>query len=184
MRRRICSNATSAASTDRTRTTETLKPAKEHSADDRTDRPGRRRGLVPDGKPASVRGGDAPPGGGAVAWYRRPALASPALRSPGHPGETRLEAGPGRSRCDPQDRPGGERPRPGDRPGGVDAHVQPGEDVDRGAQRPEQAAAAPAYAGQRRPAVGDNRFRLHEPEPGRARRPGVRLRADQAVRAA
>src|ERR1700745_3147509 len=102
MPRRICSNAISAASTDRTRTTETPKPAspgksgpKEHSADDRTDRPGRLRGLVPDGKPASVRGGDAPPGGGAVARYRRAALASTALRSAGHSGQARLEAGPG-----------------------------------------------------------------------------------------
>src|SRR6201986_4215740 len=121
MPRRICSNAISAASTDRTRTTETPKPAKEHSADDRTDRPGRLRGLVPDGKPASVRGGDAPPGGGAVARYRRHAL-----RSPVDSGEARLEAGPGRSRCDPQDRPGGERRPPGGRPGGVDSTVHPG----------------------------------------------------------
>src|SRR5580693_7855836 len=100
MPRRICSNAITAASTDQTRTTETPRPTgqgksvpKEHSADDRTDRPGRIRGLVPDGKPASVRGGDAPPGGGAVARYRRRAL-----RSPGHSGKARLEAGPGRSR--------------------------------------------------------------------------------------
>src|SRR5690349_24082101 len=97
MLRRICSSATSAASTDPTRTTETPKPAsKEHSADDRTDRPGRLRGLVPDGKPASVRGGDAPPGGGAVARHRHPAL-----RSTVHPGPARLEAGPDRSRRDP-----------------------------------------------------------------------------------
>src|SRR5712671_634065 len=162
MPRRICSSATSAASTDRTRTTETPKPTspaksrapdddpdvqrmltahdpakipsggqisrrfaepvpltrqlaedlcsipKERSTDDHTDRPGRHRGLVPDGKPASVRGGDAPPGGGAVARYRRHARGSP-----GHPGKTHLEAGPHRSRCDPQDRPGGERRRPG-----------------------------------------------------------------------
>src|ERR1700745_2852760 len=141
MPRRICSNAITAASTDRTRTTEIPKPAKEYSADDRTDRPGRLRGLVPDRKPASVRGGDAPPGGGAVARYRRHAL-----RSPGHPGKTRLEAGPGRSRCDPQDHPGGERRRPGDWSHDVDAHVQPGEDVDRRAQCAGQAAAAPAHA--------------------------------------
>src|ERR1700759_941120 len=135
MLRRICSSAISVASTDRTRTTETPRPTgpgksvpKEHSADDRTDRPGRLRGLVPDRKPASVRGGDAPPGGGAVARYRRRAF-----RSPGDSGEARLEAGPGRSRCDPQDHAGGERRRPGGRPGDVDAHVQPGEDVDRGA---------------------------------------------------
>src|SRR5690349_17173713 len=126
MPRRICSSATSAASTDPTRTTETPKPAsKEHSADDRTDRPGRLRGLVPDGKPASVRGGDAPPGGGTVARHRRGALGSTV-----YPGQARLEAGPDRPRRDPQDHAGGERRRPGDRPGGVDAHVQPGEDVD------------------------------------------------------
>src|ERR1700755_1785975 len=141
MPRRICSNAISGVRTDRTRTTETPKPAKEHSADDRTDRPGRLRGLVPDGKPASVRGGDAPPGGGAVARYRRPALASTALRSPGDSGEARLEGDPGRPCCPL---------------GGGNAPHQPDEDVERGTQRPGQAAAAPAHAGQCHAAVGDD----------------------------
>ena len=51
----------------------------------------------------------------------------------------------------------------------------PGEDVDQRPRRAAQAAAAPAHAGQRRAAVGDHRHGLHEPEPGRPRRPGVRV---------
>ena len=38
-----------------------------------------------------------------------------------------------------------------------------------------QAAAAPAHPGQRGPALGGHRLRLHEPEPGRPRRPRIRL---------
>ena len=65
-----------------------------------------------------------------------------------------------------------------DRRDRLDAHVQPGQDVDRGPRRAPQAAAAPAHPGQRRTAVGRHRLRLHEPEPGRARRPRVRLHPD------
>ena len=46
----------------------------------------------------------------------------------------------------------------------------------------QQAAAAPAHAGERRAAVGRHRLRLHEPQPGRARRPRVRLHPDAARR--
>ena len=45
-----------------------------------------------------------------------------------------------------------------------------------------QAAAAPAHAGQPGAAVGRDRHGLHEPQPGRPRRPGVRLRPDPARR--
>ena len=62
----------------------------------------------------------------------------------------------------------------------VDAHVQPRQDVDHRPRRAAQAAAAPAHAGQRRAALGRDRHGLHEPQPGRPRRPGVRVRADPA----
>ena len=58
----------------------------------------------------------------------------------------------------------------------LDAHLLAGQDVDRRPGRAAQAAAAPAHPGRRRPAVGDDRHGLHEPQPGRPRRPGVRLR--------
>ena len=64
----------------------------------------------------------------------------------------------------------------------LDAHVLPGQDVDRRPGRAAQAAAAPAHPGQRRAAVGRDRHGLHEPQPGRARRPGVRLHPDPAGR--
>ena len=51
----------------------------------------------------------------------------------------------------------------------------PGQDVDPGPGPAPQAAPAPAHPGQRRTALGGHRLRLHEPEPGRARRPRVRL---------
>ena len=43
-----------------------------------------------------------------------------------------------------------------------------------------QADAPFPHAGQHRAAVGDHRLRLHEPEPGRPRRPRVRLHRDPA----
>ena len=58
----------------------------------------------------------------------------------------------------------------------LDAHVLAGPDVDRRPGRVAHAAAAPAHPGQRVAAVGDDRHGLHEPQPGRARRPRVRLR--------
>ena len=56
----------------------------------------------------------------------------------------------------------------------VDAHLLPGEDVDRRPGRAAEAAAAPAHPGRRGAAVVDHRHGLHEPQPGRARRPRVR----------
>ncbi len=95
-------------------------------------------------------------------------------------GEGRLEARSEGCRQHPSPRARGERARRRHRRYRVDAHVQPRQDVDRGARRPAEAAAAPAHAGQRRAAVGRHRLRLHEPQPGRARRPGVRLHPDPA----
>ena len=64
----------------------------------------------------------------------------------------------------------------------LDAHVLAGEDVDRRARRAAQAAAAPAHPGERVAAVVADRHGLHEPQPGRARRPRVRLHPDPARR--
>ena len=58
----------------------------------------------------------------------------------------------------------------------VDAHVLAGQDVDHRAGRAAQAAAAPAHPAQRGAALGVDRHGLHEPQPGRARRPRVRAR--------
>ena len=83
---------------------------------------------------------------------------------------------------DPPDHAGGQR-RPGlHRRDRLDAHLLAGQDVDHRAGRAAQAAAAPAHPGQRGAAVGDDRHGLHEPQPGRARRPGVRLHPDPARR--
>ena len=60
----------------------------------------------------------------------------------------------------------------------LDAHVLPGQDVDRRADRPAQAARPPPHAVQPRPAVGRHRHGLHEPQPGGPRRPGVRVHPD------
>ena len=53
-----------------------------------------------------------------------------------------------------------------------------------GARRAAQAAAAPAHPGRPRPALVDHRHGLHEPEPGRPRRPGVRVHPDPDAAAA
>ena len=53
-----------------------------------------------------------------------------------------------------------------------------------GARRAAQAAAAPAHPGRPRPALVDHRHGLHEPQPGRPRRPGVRLHPDPDAAAA
>ena len=51
----------------------------------------------------------------------------------------------------------------------------------RGLKTSPKAAAAPAYSVRRRAAVAQHRHGLHEPEPGRARRPRVRLHPVAAV---
>ena len=73
---------------------------------------------------------------------------------------------------------GGQRRRRLRRRDRLDAHLLAGQDVDRRAGRAAQAAAAPAHPGQRRAAVGRDRHGLHEPQPGRPRRPRVRLHPD------
>ena len=66
----------------------------------------------------------------------------------------------------------------------LDAHLLARQDVDRGAARAAQAARPPAHPGEPRPALGDHRHGLHEPEPVGARRPGVRVHAHAAAGAA
>ena len=128
------------------------------------------RGLVRHRQPDPVRRGDPAPGRRAVpGGRRRPRRAA---------GQGRLEAGAEGLGQHPPPRPRGERARRRHRRHRVDAHVQPGEDVDRRARRAAEAAAAPAHAGERRAALGGHRLRLHEPQPGRARRPRVRLHPD------
>ena len=97
---------------------------------------------------------------------------------PRDPGPGRGEAGGDDPGVDPGRVPRGERRRRLRRAGRVDAHVLAGQDVDRRARRPAEAAAAPAHAVQPRPAVGRDRHGLHEPEPVGARRPGVRVHRD------
>ena len=92
------------------------------------------------------------------------------------------------SRCSPTPTPSAgscSRPTPTTlhRRDRLDAHLLAGEDVDRRAGRAAQAVAAPAHPGQRRAALGRDRHGLHEPQPGRARRPRVRLHPDPARRA-
>ena len=62
----------------------------------------------------------------------------------------------------------------------LDAHVLAGQDVDRRPDRPAQAARPPPHAVQPRSPVGRDRHGLHEPQPGRPRRPGVRVHPDPA----
>ena len=61
------------------------------------------------------------------------------------------------------------------RPDHVDAHVQPGQDVDRRPRAAREAVPAPPHAVQPRDPLGRHRHGLHEPEPGRPRRPRVRV---------
>ena len=134
------------------------------------------RDLVRHRQPDPLRRRDPPPGRRAVAGGRR------RPRRPAREG--RLEAGAEGCRQHPSSRARGEHARRRRRRHRVDAHVQPRQDVDRGPRRPAEAAAAPAHAGERRAAVGGHRLRLHEPQPGRARRPRVRLHPDPARRRA
>ena len=82
------------------------------------------------------------------------------------------------ARGDPAALPGGQRGGGLRGAGRVDAHVLAGQDVDRGAHRPPEAAPAPAHPVQSRPALGRDRHGLHEPQPVRPRGPRVRLPGD------
>ena len=130
------------------------------------------------GSQGAVRRGHAAAGRRAVA-ARSP---TPLDAADGDPGPDRVEAGAHRRRRDPPGLPGRQRRRRLRRRHRLDAHVLPGQDVDRRPGRAAQAAAAPAHPGQRRAAVGRDRHGLHEPQPGRARRPRVRLHPDPAGR--
>ena len=57
----------------------------------------------------------------------------------------------------------------------LDAHLLAGQDVDRRADGPAKAVRPPAHAVQSRFALVHHRHGLHEPQPGRPRRPRVRL---------
>ncbi len=111
----------------------------------------------------------------AVAAGRRDARSVRRHRLPG-----RVEAGAHVARLDPAADPRGERGAERRRDHHVDAHVQPRQDVDRRPVCARQADAPFPHAGQHRTAVGDHRLRLHEPQPGRPRRPRVRLHRDPA----
>ncbi len=133
--------------------------------------------LVPDRQPGPVRRGDVAAGGRPVPGDLRRPRPVAALRG-------RVEARADRRGGHPQGVPRGQRRRGLRRPDRVDAHLLTGQDVDRRAGRAAQAAAAPAHPGQQGTAVELHRHGLHEPQPGRARRPRVRLHPVQARRAA
>ena len=132
-------------------------------------------GLVPDRQPAPVRGGDARAG-------RAPVAADPAHahRLRGDQRGDRVAAGAHRLGRDPRPAARGERRPVVCRRDRVDAHVLAGQDVDHRAGRAAETVAAPAHPAQRGAAVGVHRHGLHEPQPGRARRPRVRLHPDPA----
>ena len=137
--------------------------------------PRRPRGLVPHRQPDACTA--------TRCWPRsRPSRSS--VVGHARPVDRRRRAGSCGSRCSRRATailaadPRGQRVAERRRHHHVDAHVQPGQDVDRRALRARQADAPPAHAGQHRAAVGDHRLRLHEPQPGGSRRPRVRLHRD------
>ena len=98
-----------------------------------------------------------------------------ARRGAGDPGPGGREAGRDRRRRHPRAVPGGQRDPGLHRRHRLDAHVLAGQDVDRRAHGPAAAAPPPAHPAPRRDPVGRHRHGLHEPQPGRPRRPGVRV---------
>ena len=127
------------------------------------------------GQPVVVRRRDARAGGRAVAGRVR-VLFGGAGRSAR---ADRVEAGAARRPTRSARRWSGRDGRPAlRRRHHLDAHVLAGEDVDRWAGRAAQAVAALPHPVQRVVAVGRHRHGLHEPQPGRARRPRVRLHRD------
>ena len=109
------------------------------------------------------------------------AIAAALDAAPRDPGQGRRQAGPDRRRRDPEAVPGGERERRMRRPRHLDAHVLAGQDVDRRPGWPPEAIPPPAHAVQRRDPLGHDRHGLHEPEPGRPRRPRVRVHRGPAA---
>ena len=139
------------------------------SRHDRGDDAGQDR-VVRDRQPGPLRARDARAGRRAVA--RRSSGSSPTGCGPRSSSSgSRSSSPPDQIRRTHARRHVGRRLRRGHR---LDAHLLPGEDVDRRVRRAAQAAAAPAHPGQPVPAVVDHRHGLHEPQPGRARRPRAR----------
>ena len=143
-----------------------------------TPRPRHRRrpGLVSDRQPGAVRArGDrgrsnSSPGRSPMHWRRQGGR----LRG-------RLQAGAHLRRRHPPGDAGCEQRRQLHRPDRLDAHLLAGEDVDRRADALQKPLAASAHPGRYAALVRD-RHGLHEPEPGRARRPRVRLHPGPAGR--
>ena len=104
---------------------------------------------VPHRQPEPVRPGDAGPGRRAVPGHRRPARRRRTTSRSAWSG-SRSCSTPSRSASDAR---GERRARVRGRHR-VDAHLLPGEDVDRRSRRPEQAAAAPAHPGRDGAALG------------------------------
>ncbi len=129
--------------------------------------------LVPDRQPGSLRPRDAGPGGRPV-----PDRGRGPERRPRH--DSGLEAGADRLRRHLPADPRGECRSRLHRRDRLDAHVLAGQDVDPRSGRPADPVAPPAHAGERRAPLGVDRHGLHEPQPGRPRRPGVRLHPDPA----
>ena len=156
---------TSTRSTTATRTSTARQPARSRHVTEPT-----RSGSSPAARASTARGRST----------RSPRSRSEIVRRAGRapttsPVRGRREAGAHRRRRHP---PGAARRRtPTTACVGVIAWMHtfsPGEDVDHRARRAAQAAAAPAHPGQPGAAVGRDRHGLHEPQPGRPRRPGVR----------
>ena len=134
--------------------------------------------LVPDREPGPVRARDSPRSSSSLARWLI------AQRRGDASGTGRVEAGAHRLRRHPPDDHGRQHRSELHRPDRLDAHVLAGQDVDHRAGCAAEAVPASAHAGQRVAAVGRDRHGLHEPQPGRARRPRVRVHPDPARRAA
>ena len=93
-----------------------------------------------------------------------------------HPVDRRVPAGADRVGRDPSPDARGQLRSAVRRRHHVDAHVLARQDVDQRPRRAAEADVAPPHAVERRPAVRGDRHGLHEPQPGRPRRPRVRPR--------
>ena len=138
------------------------------------------RSLVRHRKPAPLRRGGAAPGRTSTPERSRPRSTR---RGRSRSSVVHKPVADER-RVDPPALPRGERGRELRRADRVDAHVLAREDVDRRPRRAGEAAPPPAHAVQPRSPVGGDRHGLHEPEPVRARRPGVRVHRDADAAAA
>ena len=149
---------------------ERLRPGRDHA--DRRRFVSEPADLVPHRQPAPVR-----PRGRSTRWPTTPD-ASPPHWTPPTACPCRVVLKPVLTETDAIRRAlrRGQRRRQLHRRDRLDAHVQPREDVDHRSRPAAQAAAPPPHPGEPGAAVGRDRHGLHEPQPGRARRPGVRRR--------